>query len=142
MPGQCKALRSHVRHFPIRVLALGCHFSSWQGAFDDPQDLATAGNHFFKEAKRHPASRTDMSANAWTVQSFAFSCSSFSNTSRFASLFYRDYIGGVSSSYCSSLLVNAILALGCHFSSWQVPGQCKALRSHVRHFPIRAASPL
>jgi Fungal specific transcription factor domain. len=34
-------------------------------------------------------------------------------------MFYRDYIRGVSSSYCSALLVNAILALGCHFSSWQ-----------------------
>ncbi|KAE8146230.1 putative C6 transcription factor [Aspergillus avenaceus] len=33
-------------------------------------------------------------------------------------LFYRDYIRGVSSQYCSSLLVNAMLALGCHFSSW------------------------
>lgn len=34
-------------------------------------------------------------------------------------LFYRDYVRGVSSQYCSSLLVNAMLALGCHFSSWQ-----------------------
>ncbi|KAL4968810.1 putative C6 transcription factor (NirA) [Aspergillus stella-maris] len=33
-------------------------------------------------------------------------------------LFYRDYIRGVSSQYCSSLLVNTMLALGCHFSSW------------------------
>ncbi|KAF7588211.1 hypothetical protein BBP40_005994 [Aspergillus hancockii] len=33
-------------------------------------------------------------------------------------LFYRDYVRGVSSQYCSSLLVNAMLALGCHFSSW------------------------
>lgn len=31
-------------------------------------------------------------------------------------LFYRDYIQGISSQYCSSLLVNAMLALGCHFS--------------------------
>ena len=31
-------------------------------------------------------------------------------------LFYRDYVQGISSQYCSSLLVNAILALGCHFS--------------------------
>lgn len=35
------------------------------------------------------------------------------------SLFYRDYIEGRSSQYCSSLLVNAMLALGCHFSSWE-----------------------
>ncbi|KAF9894603.1 hypothetical protein FE257_006491 [Aspergillus nanangensis] len=34
-------------------------------------------------------------------------------------LFYRDYINGRSSQYCSSLLVNAMLALGCHFSSWE-----------------------
>lgn len=34
-------------------------------------------------------------------------------------LFYRDYVAGVSSQYCSSLLVNAMLALGCHFSSWE-----------------------
>jgi hypothetical protein len=34
------------------------------------------------------------------------------------SLFYRDYIQGRSSQHCSSLLVNAMLALGCHFSSW------------------------
>ncbi|KAL4890218.1 fungal-specific transcription factor domain-containing protein [Aspergillus ambiguus] len=33
-------------------------------------------------------------------------------------LFYRDYVRGVSSQYCSSLLVNAMLALGCHFSAW------------------------
>ena len=31
-------------------------------------------------------------------------------------LFYRDYLAGVASQYCSSLLVNAMLALGCHFS--------------------------
>jgi hypothetical protein len=34
------------------MLALGCHFSSWEGAREDPVDSATAGNHFFKEAKR------------------------------------------------------------------------------------------
>ncbi|KAJ5488961.1 Nitrogen assimilation transcription factor nirA [Penicillium diatomitis] len=33
-------------------------------------------------------------------------------------MFYRDYVRGVASPYCSSLLVNAMLALGCHFSSW------------------------
>ena len=31
-------------------------------------------------------------------------------------LFCRDYLAGVSTQYCSSLLVNAMLALGCHFS--------------------------
>ena len=34
-------------------------------------------------------------------------------------LFYRDYIRGISSQYCSSLLVNIMLALGCHFSTWE-----------------------
>jgi len=34
------------------MLALGCHFTSWPQARDDPKDSATAGDHFFKEAKR------------------------------------------------------------------------------------------
>jgi hypothetical protein len=34
------------------MLALGCHFTSHKGARDDPEDSATAGDHFFKEAKR------------------------------------------------------------------------------------------
>lgn len=34
------------------MLALGCHFSSWPGAREDPESSATAGDHFFKEAKR------------------------------------------------------------------------------------------
>lgn len=32
-------------------------------------------------------------------------------------LFYRDFLTGISSQYCSPLLVNVMLALGCHFSS-------------------------
>ena len=32
-------------------------------------------------------------------------------------LFYRDFLSGASSNYCSALLVNVMLALGCHFSS-------------------------
>ena len=32
-------------------------------------------------------------------------------------LFYRDFLTGTSSHYCSAILVNAMLALGCHFSS-------------------------
>lgn len=31
-------------------------------------------------------------------------------------LFYRDFLTGTESQYCSSLLVNVMLALGCHFS--------------------------
>ena len=34
------------------MLALGCHFSSWLGARAIRDDSATAGDHFFKEAKR------------------------------------------------------------------------------------------
>ncbi|MCJ1387092.1 Nitrogen assimilation transcription factor nit-4 [Xylographa soralifera] len=34
------------------MLALGCHFTSWPAARSDPQDSATAGDHFFREAKR------------------------------------------------------------------------------------------
>ncbi|KAF2671755.1 hypothetical protein BT63DRAFT_452261 [Microthyrium microscopicum] len=34
------------------MLALGCHFTGWPDAREDREDSATAGNHFFKEAKR------------------------------------------------------------------------------------------
>ena len=34
------------------MLALGCHFTNWPGARSDPADSATAGDHFFREAKR------------------------------------------------------------------------------------------
>lgn len=34
------------------MLALGCHFTSWPEARTDPQNSATTGDHFFKEAKR------------------------------------------------------------------------------------------
>lgn len=54
------------------MLALGCHFSSWQGAFADPKDIATAGNHFFKEAKRLVLENDEHeSAKLCTVQAFA-----------------------------------------------------------------------
>lgn len=53
--------RDYVNHTPSpycsallvnTMLALGCHFSSWAGAYSNPQDITTTGNHFFKEAKR------------------------------------------------------------------------------------------
>ncbi|KAJ5783001.1 hypothetical protein N7457_004775 [Penicillium paradoxum] len=54
------------------MLALGCHFSSWQGAFDDGQNLATAGNHFFREAKRLIAENDEHeNSKLCTVQAFA-----------------------------------------------------------------------
>ena len=34
------------------MLALGCHFTSWPNAREDPLNSATAGDHFFREAKR------------------------------------------------------------------------------------------
>ena len=34
------------------MLALGCHFTSYRGAREEPDDSATAGDHFFREAKR------------------------------------------------------------------------------------------
>jgi len=34
------------------MLALGCHFTAWPGARETRDDSATAGDHFFKEAKR------------------------------------------------------------------------------------------
>ncbi|KAF2395695.1 hypothetical protein EJ06DRAFT_571259 [Trichodelitschia bisporula] len=34
------------------MLALGCHFTAWPGSREYPEDAATAGDHFFKEAKR------------------------------------------------------------------------------------------
>ncbi|KAK4494399.1 hypothetical protein PRZ48_014697 [Zasmidium cellare] len=34
------------------MLALGCHFTSHGGARENPDDSATAGDHFFREAKR------------------------------------------------------------------------------------------
>ncbi|KAL8925816.1 MAG: hypothetical protein Q9208_003313 [Pyrenodesmia sp. 3 TL-2023] len=34
------------------MLAVGCHFTSWPAARSNPSDSATAGDHFFKEAKR------------------------------------------------------------------------------------------
>lgn len=34
------------------ILALGCHFTSHPGSRADPDDSSTAGDHFFREAKR------------------------------------------------------------------------------------------
>jgi Fungal specific transcription factor domain len=34
------------------ILALGCHFTGWAGARENRDNTATAGDHFFKEAKR------------------------------------------------------------------------------------------
>lgn len=34
------------------MLALGCHFTSWEASREVPLNSATAGDHFFREAKR------------------------------------------------------------------------------------------
>lgn len=34
------------------MLALGCHFTAWPAARSDPEDPTTAGDQFFKEARR------------------------------------------------------------------------------------------
>ena len=55
-----KGRREHVSRKPTyctsllvnAMLALGCHFTSWPEARASPEDSATAGDHFFKEAKR------------------------------------------------------------------------------------------
>ena len=49
-------------------------------------------------------------------------------------LFYRDFLRGQPSQYCSALLVNAMLSLGCHFSSRPearaVPGDSATIGDH------------
>lgn len=54
------------------ILALGCHFSSRQGAFAHPGDATTAGDHFFEEAKRLAMENDEHeNANLCNVQAFA-----------------------------------------------------------------------
>lgn len=54
------------------ILALGCHFSSREGAFQDPHNSATAGDHFFKEAKRLVLANDEHeNAKLCTVQALA-----------------------------------------------------------------------
>lgn len=54
------------------MLAVGCHFTSRQGAFAEPTNAATAGDHFFKEAKRLFLENDEHgSARLCTVQAFA-----------------------------------------------------------------------
>ena len=54
------------------MLSLGSHFSSWRGAFADPLDSTTAGNHFFKEAKRLILENDEHeNAKLCSVQAFA-----------------------------------------------------------------------
>ena len=54
------------------MLALGCHFSSWEGSREDPDDSATAGDHFFKEAKRLVLENDEhVKARLCTVQALA-----------------------------------------------------------------------
>ena len=62
----CSALLVNV------MLCLGCHFTLWPGARADPNDSATAGDHFFKEAKRIMYENDEFScAKLCTVQALA-----------------------------------------------------------------------
>ena len=52
-PGDAKLNNQHCSSLLVNaMLALGCHFTSWPAARADPLDSATAGDHFFKEAKK------------------------------------------------------------------------------------------
>ena len=54
------------------MLAVGCHFTSWPGSRSDPDDPSTAGDHFFKEAKRLIVANDDFeNPRIATVQALA-----------------------------------------------------------------------
>ncbi|KAI1945139.1 hypothetical protein LOZ39_004806 [Ophidiomyces ophidiicola] len=54
------------------MLALGCHFSAWPSAREDPNDSGTAGDHFFREAKRLTLENDEHEkARLCNVQAFA-----------------------------------------------------------------------
>ena len=62
----CSALLVNV------MLSLGCHFTSWPDARADPEDSATTGDHFFREAKRLLHEDDELSsAKLCTVQALA-----------------------------------------------------------------------
>ena len=74
-PREEKARRKENYCSPLLVntmLSLGCHFTSNPGAREDPSDAATAGEHFFKEAKRLLYEGEELSKpNLATVQALA-----------------------------------------------------------------------
>lgn len=62
----CSALLVNV------MLSLGCHFTSWPGAREDPEISATTGNHFFKEARKLMHENDELTnAKLCTVQALA-----------------------------------------------------------------------
>jgi Fungal specific transcription factor domain/Fungal Zn(2)-Cys(6) binuclear cluster domain len=62
----CSALLVNV------MLSLGCHFSTTPGAYANPDDSATAGDHFFREAKRLMHENDEFAATkVCTVQALA-----------------------------------------------------------------------
>jgi Fungal specific transcription factor domain/Fungal Zn(2)-Cys(6) binuclear cluster domain len=62
----CSALLVNV------MLSLGCHFSTIPGAYANPDDSATAGDHFFREAKRLMHENDEFAATkVCTVQALA-----------------------------------------------------------------------
>lgn len=103
------------------LLFLGSGFDG-----EDPEVLA-------EDAKKYP--KLDDAIVSWTQVTsdptlvvhlinmyFTWHYTFFATLSK--SLFYRDFLSGKPiqgtkrNEYCTSLLVNAILALGCHFTSW------------------------
>lgn len=103
------------------LLFLGSGFDG-----EDPEVLA-------EDAKKYP--KLDDAIVSWTQVTsdprlvvhlinmyFTWHYTFFTTLSK--SLFYRDFLSGKPTQgtkrneYCTSLLVNAILALGCHFTSW------------------------
>ncbi len=52
MPGSGRKMQYCTPLLVNAMLALGCHFTSWPGARSLRDDSSTAGDHFFKEAKR------------------------------------------------------------------------------------------
>ena len=54
------------------MLCVGCHFTSWAASRTDAQDPSTAGDHFFKEAKRLVVDNDELeSPRLATVQALA-----------------------------------------------------------------------
>jgi hypothetical protein len=62
----CSALLVNV------MLSLGCHFTAWPAARADPENSATTGDHFFKEARRLMYENDELTnARLCTVQALA-----------------------------------------------------------------------
>lgn len=84
--------------------------------FDTPPDDEDLGQgHEYSVARWTRVTDDENLINHLMTMYFTWHYPFFTTLSK--DLFYRDYVRGISSQYCSSLLVNIMLALGCHFSS-------------------------